>query len=104
MNNKFSIGMRFKMRFEGDGSLERRYIHIIKDICHFLVCFRSLNLFCLCIAIQCLDQVLWYYRRCWRYIFGLARLKVAFLEGKFGSKISDMLFALRYLSNYIFFH
>lgn len=29
MNNKFSVGMRFKMRFEGEDSPERRYLVLI---------------------------------------------------------------------------
>lgn len=28
VNNKFSVGMRFKMRFEGEDSPERRYLRL----------------------------------------------------------------------------
>jgi len=31
-NNKFSVGMRFKMRFEVEDSPERRYFHCSKQL------------------------------------------------------------------------
>ena len=37
INNKFSVGMRFKMRFEGEDSPERRYVCAVTG--HFFVFF-----------------------------------------------------------------
>lgn len=75
VNNKFSVGMRFKMRFEGDDAPERRYLVLILV---FECCLISLG----CVLSHTLSgQVHGHYCWGWRCIYGMVRLQMAVFEG-----------------------
>lgn len=77
VNNKFSLSMRFKMRFEGDDSPERRYS--CKQLLLWSKCHLPCKLYL--ITVQLFGQVFRYYCWGWRRVCRMVKFTVALIEG-----------------------